>query len=286
VRVRSTSNFLSVVKQQQGEIAMKRLAGAWLALILAFGLSVEALAVDTRIDVRVLSKGAKFIGTGVAGAEITIRDAETDELLARGKTVGDSGNDHRIMVESWPRHHPLSTETSAVFRATLELEEPRQVIVTARGPLSQPQSTAVATVTQWVVPGKHITGGDGLTLELPGFSVDILHPPARQRVPAGQQRLELRANVMMMCGCPIEPGGLWDADAFEVVALIHQRDRRVAEIALSYAGEIGQFAGSFPIPGPGPYDITVYAFDPRNGNTGVDRTTIVVAAAAAPVGGE
>lgn len=67
---------------------MKRLAGAWLALILAFGLSVEALAVDTRIDVRVLSKGAKFIGTGVAGAEITIRDAETDELLARGKTVG------------------------------------------------------------------------------------------------------------------------------------------------------------------------------------------------------
>jgi hypothetical protein len=41
----------------------------------------------------VLSKGAKFIGTGVAGAEITIRDAETNELLARGKTAGDSGND-------------------------------------------------------------------------------------------------------------------------------------------------------------------------------------------------
>jgi hypothetical protein len=55
----------------------------------------------------------------------------------------------------------------------------------------------------------------------------------------------------------------------------------VAEIALSYAGEIGQFAGSFPIPGPGPYDITVYAFDQRNGNTGLDRTTVVVAAAAA-----
>ena len=96
------------------------------------------MAVDTRIDVRVLSKGAKFIGTGMAGAEITIRDAETNELLARGKTVGNSGNDRRIMVEARPRHTPLSTATSAVFRAAIDLEEPRQVVVVARGPLSQP----------------------------------------------------------------------------------------------------------------------------------------------------
>ena len=260
---------------------MRRLGSIWLALIMIFGMGAGAEAADTQIDVRVLSKGAKFIGTGVAGAEVTIRDAETNELLARGKTAGNSGNDRRIMVEAWPRHAPLSTATSALFRATLDLEEPRQVVVTARGPLSQPQSTAVATVTQWLVPGKHVTGGDGLVLELPGFSVDILYPPSRQRVPAGQKRIDLRANVMMMCGCPIEPGGLWDANAFEVVALIRQRDRRVAEITLAYAGEIGRFAGVFPIPGPGPYDITVYAFDPGNGNTGLDRATIVVAEAAA-----
>ncbi|MEE4607768.1 MAG: hypothetical protein V2L15_02685, partial [Desulfobacteraceae bacterium] len=196
---------------------MRRLGWIGLAVVMACGLGGEALAVDTHIDVRVLSKGAKFIGTGVAGAEITIRDAETSELLARGKTVGNSGDDRRIMVESRPRHAPLSTPTSAVFRATLDLDEPRQVLVSARGPLSQPQSIAVATVTQWIVPGKHITGGDGLTLELPGFSVDILYPPARQRVPAEQGRIELRANVMMMCGCPIEPEGFWDANAFEVV---------------------------------------------------------------------
>ena len=260
---------------------MKRFGWTWLAVILVFGIGAEASAVDTKIDVRVLSKGAKFIGTGVAGAEITIRDAETNELLARGKTVGNSGNDRRIMVEAWPRHAPLSTATSAVFRAAIDLEEPRQVVVTARGPLSQPQSTAVATVTQWMVPGKHVTGGDGLVLELPGFSVDILSPPSRWRVPAGQKQIELRANVMMLCGCPIEPGGFWDANAFEVAALIRQRDRRVAEIKLTHAGEIGQFAGVFPIPGPGPYDITVYAFDPGNGNTGLDRATIVVAEAAA-----
>lgn len=260
---------------------MRRPGWAWFAVIVALGIGVEAAAVDTKIDVRVLSKGAKFIGTGVAGAEITIRDAETNELLARGKTVGNSGNDRRIMAEAWPRHAPLSTATSAVFRAALDLEEPRQVVVTARGPLSQPQSTAVATVTQWMVPGRHVTGGDGLVLELPGFSVDILSPPSRRRVPAEQKQIELRANVMMLCGCPIEPDGFWDANAFEVAALIRRRDHRVAEIRLSYAGEIGQFTGVFPIPGPGPYDITVYAFDPRNGNTGLDRATIVVAEAAA-----
>jgi hypothetical protein len=99
--------------------------------------------------------------------------------------------------------------------------------------------------------------------------------------PAADTQIDLRANVMMLCGCPSEPGGLWDANAFEVVALIRQRDRRVAEVTLSYAGEIGQFKGVFPIPGPGPYDITVYAFDPGNGNTGLDRATIVVAEAAA-----
>jgi hypothetical protein len=37
---------------------------------------------------------------------------------------------------------------------------------------------------------------------------------------AGDTRIDVRANVMMMCGCPIEPGGLWDANAFEVAALI------------------------------------------------------------------
>lgn len=259
-----------------GLITLQRLRCVFVA-VLAFAPVIDGWAIETQIDVRVLSKGAKFIGTGVAGAEITIRDAETNELLALGKTEGDSGDNHQIMVEARPQHAPLSTPTSAVFRATLDFEEPRQIVVSARGPLSQPQSIAVATVTQWIVPGKNITGGDGLTLELPGFSVDILYPPARQRIPAGREFIELRANVMMMCGCPIEPAGLWDADAFEVAAIIRQRDGRVTEIELSYAGEIGQFAGTFPVPGPGPYDITVYAFDPRNGNTGVDRTTIVVA---------
>jgi hypothetical protein len=89
--------------------------------------------------------------------------------------------------------------------------------------------------------------------------------------------------VIIVTGLGVEASAVDtnDANTFEVAALIRQRDRRVAEITLSYAGEIGQFAGTFPIPGPGPYDITVYAFDPRNGNTGLDRATVVVAETAA-----
>lgn len=82
--------------------------------------------------------------------------------------------------------------------------------------------------------------------------------------------------MMVMCGCPIIPGGHWDADRFEVTALIRSRDRYIGEVRLSYAGEIGQFAGESTIPSDGPYDIIVYAFDPANGNTGLDRTTVVV----------
>ena len=73
---------------------------------------------------------------------------------------------------------------------------------------------------------------------------------------------------------------LFLTNTFEVVVLIRRRGRRVAEIRHSHAGGIGRLAGALPSPGPGRYDITVHAVDPRNGNTGVDRTTIVVGEAA------
>ncbi len=44
----------------------------------------RVLAEPTHITVHVLAKGAKFIGTSMGGVEITIRDADTGELLAKG----------------------------------------------------------------------------------------------------------------------------------------------------------------------------------------------------------
>lgn len=246
-----------------------------LCLLLAL-LGGTAAAEPTHVEVRVLSKGAKFIGTSMGGALVTIRDAETGALLASGTTEGGTGDTERIMRAQQGRHEPIATPDAARFRATLELETPRLVEVAAFGPLAQRQGANRATSTMWVVPGRHVTGGDGWLLELPGFVVDVLDPPAHRQLAGGRVEVPIRANVTMMCGCPIEPGGLWDAERFEVRATTLRDGVRVGEVALRYAGETSQFSGTAAIEGPGSYELVVHAHDPANGNTGMDRTTFVV----------
>lgn len=247
-----------------------------LSLAIMFNVLAAAQAEETRIDVRVISKGAKFIGTSMGGAEITIEDADTSQLLAQGKTAGSTGDTQKVMQQRLLHHEPVSTEDAAVFRATLILEEPRRIKVTARGPLAQPQATATAAVTQWVVPGKHITGGDALTLEMPGFVVDILSPPAHQKFSKPSEPIQLDANVTMMCGCPIEPNGLWDANQFQVAAIVKRNGKTIDKFPLRYAGSTSQFTAELNVREAGAYEVTVYAYDPTNGNTGVDKTTIVL----------
>jgi hypothetical protein len=146
----------------------------------------------------------------------------------------------------------------------------------AEGPLGQPQASARVSATQWVVPGKHLTGGDGVRLELPGFVVDVLDPPAHLRLAGAPKTVSLRANVTMMCGCPIEPGGPWDAAGYEVAALLARDGKPAGRVDLAYAGSTSQFQTSLALDAPGAWEITVYAYDPASGNTGLDRTTVIV----------
>jgi len=169
----------------------------------------------------------------------------------------------------------LSDDSAAKFTATLDLDEPRLVEVEAYGPLGQPQAAVRVLSTQWVVPGRGVSGGDAWVLELPGLAVDVLAPPAHVRLPANTGSVDLRANVVMMCGCPIEPGGLWDAEKLDVKAIVKRDGERIGQIDLGYAGETSQFAGKVPVDAPGNYEIIVFAHDPANGNTGLDRTTFI-----------
>jgi hypothetical protein len=235
-----------------------------------------ACAEPTRITVRVLSKDAKFIGTSMGGAQVTLRDAHTGEILATGLTKGGTGDTKRLMHEKAGRRARLSDPSAAKFEATLDLDAPRLIEVEAYGPMAQPQAAHRVVSSQWVIPGKDISGGDGWVLELPGFVVDVLAPPAHVTLGATKQ-VVVRANVVMMCGCPIEPAGLWDANKLEVQALISRDGKNVARILLSYAGMTSQFKGTVPVDAPGAYDVLVYAHDPSNGNTGIDRTTFIVA---------
>jgi hypothetical protein len=252
---------------------------AGLALACAALATAAAHAEPTQLEVRVLSKGAKFVGTSMGGVEITVRDADSGELLAQGVTAGGTGDTGRIMKTPAKRHDPVSTPDAAVFRTTLELERPRRIEISALGPLAQRQSASRVSSTMWMVPGKHVRGGDGWLLELPGFAVDVLAPPAHVRIGSAPQKVEVRANVVMMCGCPIEPGGLWDANRFEVRAVVLRDGQKQGEVPMRYAGSTSQFAAEIDASAPGAFEVLVYAHDPENGNTGLDRTTFLVEAA-------
>jgi len=248
------------------------LSGAvlWLA-----GVTMAA-ATPTDVVVHVLSKDAKFIGSSMGGVQVTIRDVDTGELLAKGVTSGDTGDTKRLMATDHKRGEPLSTEGAAKFVATLDINEPHLIEVTAYGPLAQRQSANKVSTTQWLVPGKPISGGDGLLLVMPGFVVDVLDPPTHVKLKGVPQTVKLRSNVTMMCGCPLDPKGPWNPSKIEVKALLKHNGAAAGEVALEYTGTTSEFAGNVDVKQPGTYIATVYAYDASNGNTGVDVVTFMV----------
>lgn len=242
------------------------------ALALA-GLPVAAAAEPTDLVIRVISEGGKYVGTSMGGAEITVRDVRSGEVLARGRTAGSTGDTARIMTGG-PRGTPLADEASAAFRARIDIDEPRLVEVEAFGPLAQPQAAVRVTAQRWIVPGRPVTG-DGWVLELPGLVVDLVEPAAHQRGATGAS-VRLAANVALMCGCPIEPGGIWDAARYDVRATIRRDGQPAGEVRLSYGGRTGYFTGTFPADKAGAYVVTVTAIDTKTGATGVDATSILI----------
>lgn len=239
------------------------------AVLFLFQWVTIAQAASTQITVRVISKDAKFIGSGMDGARVVVQNADSGEVLAEGTTQGNTGDTRRIMSEPRTRGQALSTKGSASFTAMLELDRPTKVKVTVDGPANNPDSANQVTSTQWVIPGKHITGGDGWLLEIPGFSVTA---EASLRAMSNSESMifDVRADITMMCGCPIEPDGLWDANGYEVAAIVTDRAGNSTTIPMHYAGKTSIFSGRSNLAGAGPFEAVVYAYDASNGNTGVD----------------
>lgn len=169
-----------------------------LGLCIVFLAGSSALAVPTEITVHVKTKDAKFLGTLMGGASVSIKDVQTGELLATGLTVGGTGNTARIMKTPVTRGVPISDASAAKFTATIDIDEPRLIEVSAYGPMVNLQAANTVSATQWVVPGKHITDGDAWMLELPGFAVDVIAPPAPATLKGVPQDVTITANVVMM----------------------------------------------------------------------------------------
>lgn len=165
-------------------------------LLLALAAVAPAAADDTPVTVRVLSLDAKFIGDSMGGARVTIRDADSGELLAEGVTAGSTGDTERLMRAPRERGAVLATPGSAAYEAILDLDRPTRIEITAHGPQAQLQSAVSASTTRWVLPGKGLAAGDGVVLELAGFAVDVLAPPAHSVLT--DQEVEVRINLVML----------------------------------------------------------------------------------------
>lgn len=232
-------------------------------------LPVMAFAGDgepTAVTVRALAHDAKLI----PGVEIVITDSETGDVLARGLTEGGTGDTGFLVREPIERGAPVyATEGAAGYTAALALAEPRLVEITA----VQPGTGAAASRTMWLAPGRDVTG-NGVVLELYGLDVDLRAPTGGEVLPG--EAVPVTAHVEMLCGCPVTPGGLWDADGFTVTAELRNDDGVVDSATLDYAGEASRFSGRLPMPAPGGYTLRVLAEQPARGNFGVAETGLTV----------
>lgn len=242
-------------------------------ILILSAISLEGFAQSTSIMVRAKAKDAKFIGTSIGGAKIVILDAYTGEVLDEGITSGSTGNTERIMKEDWRRGEDLSDDKTAGFKATLDINQPKFITVEAYAPVNKKQAEIVSSTQLWVIPGKDITG-DGIVLEIPGFVVDILSPQTHERMGASE-KIELKANIVMMCGCPVTKDGLWDANQYEVKAVITNSEGDSKEVSLDQKDKPSTFSGETSLE-KGLYEIMIYAYDPNTGNTGVDKTNIII----------
>jgi len=159
--------------------------------------SFSAEKISTKIIVRVVSKDAKVIGSGVGGALVRIKNLETGEILAQGKQEGGTGNTDRIMVQPHKRGETLyGTPDAAFFQAEIPLDKPTQVEIYTEAPLSYPHAIQKGSKTLTLIPGKNILD-EGVIIELNGLIVNILNPSPKESLKKGEEVL-VRVEVRML----------------------------------------------------------------------------------------
>jgi hypothetical protein len=253
--------------------------------------------IPTKLTVRVIARDGKFLGDDIGGALVTVRDLQTGELLASGRTHGGSGP-ASLMTTKQTRNQPIPTQdppdnNACRFDTELILTAPRLLEITAFGPLAAQQSATQVTATTWIYPGKDIAPGnnqreDGFLLEIPGLVVQVLSPPQHYfpTDPNPQVAIPILANVTMMCGCPIgATDSPWPYIDFEVVAtVLHNGTQKDFPLRfVTPASAPSQFQTLQWTPGDyGVFEITVHAYQKSTGNIGVDRTSVNLVAPPPP----
>lgn len=230
---------------------------------------------ETPITVRVIAHDAKLIGSSMGGVDITITDQSTGTLLASGQTAGGTGDTKLLVLNDKSRYGKISTPGSAAFRTTLDLIKPIYAEIKATFHTAYAGHPITMTQTQWLIPGKEMTG-DGIILDMPGFAMRIQHPLPHQSVSLTREndaRIDL--FMIMLCGCPISPGGTWDSDPMEVEALVYEGKEFIRSISFTNE-ETNHFTADLSGLKSGSYEVFVSAYDPRSKNTGVEKIHVKV----------
>ena len=261
---------------------------------------------NTFIAIRVQALGGKFLGDDIGGALITVRDAQTGELLATGSTAGNSGTlsptyapnaSLSTIVTPTPGQPPTiqwllavdtnsRSTTTSVFHANLVLDRPTLLEIEARGPFGGLQSAHRVIATEWIVPGQNLTAAPGLVLLIPGLLVQVMSPATHTQymsAPCTDRQMPIEASVAMMCGCPISdaPNNPWFPSDFDVSAQIRVvGGPLVQQLPLTFkpGSPASRFAGMYVVPlntttSPIFYEMTITARQLTTGNVGTGTVT-------------
>lgn len=248
----------------------------FLATALLFS-SLMVSATETKVMIRAKAKDAKFIGSSLGGAHIIIRNKLNQQILAEGNTTGNTGNTDLIMKTPKVRGNSIADEQTGGFLATVDIDEPTFVTIEVISPLSNRQAQAAVSTEMWLIPGKNILG-EGIIIEIPGYIIDILKPRTHQYIGLNTIKNKpflFQANIVMMCGCVIEKGGVWNSDEIEVKGILKKDGKFIKNIDLAWVST-NLFEGSDMINKAGNYELTLYAYHAKTGNTGVDKVNYVV----------
>src|SRR2546423_2123121 len=148
------------------------------------------MTATTKISVRALAFGGKFIGQHVGFAKIDIYGDENPEKpLASGLTkqglvanTDGSGVTALIMSQPYPWGYPIRADQATEFTAEIPLVEPTVLTFVAT---SVQDSRISASCHRLVIPDVPLTGAMAVVLVIPGLLTELTEPLAGASILVG-----------------------------------------------------------------------------------------------------
>ncbi|HEX6187487.1 MAG TPA: hypothetical protein VFZ40_05375 [Pyrinomonadaceae bacterium] len=237
------------------------------------------MTTKTKISVRALAFGGKFVGQHVGFAKIDIYGPDdADKPLASGLTnqglvanTDGSGVTAFIMDQPYPWGYPVRADEATEFTAEIALTKPTVLTFVATS-VADPRISV--SCKRLVIPNLTLTGAMAVVIVIPGLLTALTEPAAAASIVEGTPII-ITAQVRMMCGCMID-NLFWPAANFSVQAIIRSvsNEAEIPPLTLSYAGQPSLFSAPYTFPAPGDYYIEVVASE-MNGNLGATSPMMV-----------